>query len=71
MTLFPQHRLLRRLALLWLAVSAMVLVAMLMRPELDMDQRRAFSTHFIVIVPTLNMPANSTMSTTRGFMPRR
>jgi len=43
-TLFPPGRLLRWLAVVWLLAAVTLLALMLMRPELEADQRRALST---------------------------
>jgi hypothetical protein len=47
MSLFPRHRVLRIAAVVWLVLAAALLVAMLVRPELHADERRALS----VLVP--------------------
>ena len=47
MSLFPRHRFLRVAAAIWLAVAAVLLAAMLLRPELQTDERTALS----VLVP--------------------
>jgi hypothetical protein len=44
---FPQHRFLRFAAVIWLLVAAALLVAMLLRPELQANERKALS----VLVP--------------------
>ena len=44
MTLFPRHPWLRWLAAAWLLASLIVLGLMLLRPELQMDERRALSS---------------------------
>jgi hypothetical protein len=43
-TLVPRNRVLRWLAAVWLLAAATVLVLMLLRPELQADERRALST---------------------------
>lgn len=45
--MFPQHRVMRIGAVLWLVVAAALLVAMLLRPELQANERKALS----VLVP--------------------
>ena len=44
MSLFPQHRFLRIAAAVWLILAAALLAAMLLRPELVLNERRALST---------------------------
>ncbi len=44
MTLVPQHRIVRYVAAAWLFASVAMLAAMLLRPELQADERRALST---------------------------
>ena len=46
-SLFPRHRFLRIAATIWLTVAALLLLIMLLRPELQADERRALS----VLVP--------------------
>ena len=46
-SLFPRHRFLRVAAAVWLAVAVVLLAVMLLRPELQADERRALS----VLVP--------------------
>ena len=46
-SLLPRHRFLRWAAAIWLTVAAVLLVVMLLRPELEADERRALS----VLVP--------------------
>jgi hypothetical protein len=43
-TLFPRHRALRVAAGFWLLMSLVLLAVMLMRPELQANERRALST---------------------------
>lgn len=43
MTLFPQHRILRFAAGAWLLAALAILAAMLLRPELQADERTALS----------------------------
>jgi hypothetical protein len=43
-TLFPQHRILRFAAAAWLLAALAMLAAMLLRPELQADERRALSS---------------------------
>jgi hypothetical protein len=47
MSLVPRHRYLRIAAVIWLGLAAVLLVAMLARPELQADGRKALS----VLVP--------------------
>ena len=43
-TLLPRHRVLRIVATVWLTAALAILAVMLLRPELQADERRALST---------------------------
>jgi hypothetical protein len=47
MSLFPRHRFLRIAAAIWLVPAVVMLVVMLLRPEMQADERKALS----VLVP--------------------